>query len=113
MLSRQGASEPGRIRHRLMLDKQTASPDDGGGQEMTWNPVAAVWGEILPVSAEEARAGEGLATRVTHRIVIRRRGDVAGGDRLRLDGRVFLIRAVHDPAEDRRFLVCLAEERRA
>ena len=113
MLSRKGASEPGRIRHRLMLEKRAAVPDGGGGEEAEWVPVAAVWGEILPVRAEEAVAGEGVATRLTHRIVIRRRGDVAGGDRFRLDGRAFVIRAVHDPAEDGRFLVCLTDERRA
>lgn len=112
MLSRRGASEAGRIRHRLMLDKPAASPDGGGGQEAAWTPVAAVWGEIVPLRAEEAAAGEGVAARLTHRIVIRRRGDVEGGDRFRLDGRVFLVRAVHDPAEDGRFLACLAEERR-
>lgn len=113
MLSRRGASEPGRIRYRLTLEKPAAAADGGGGQNVAWNPVAAVWGEIVPLNAEEAPAGEGLATRVSHRIVIRRRGDVAGGDRFRLDGRTFLVRAVHDPAEDGRFLACLAEEERA
>lgn len=112
MLSRRGASEPGRIRYRLILDKAAATADGGGGEVVAWNPVAALWGEIVPVRAEEAPVGEGVATRITHRIVIRRRGDVAGGDRFRIDGRSFLIRGVHDPAEDGRFLACLAEEER-
>jgi len=113
VLSRRGASAPGAIRYRLTLEKPAASPDGGGGQSVAWAAVAAVWGEVVPLKAEEAAAGEGLATRVTHRIVIRRRGDVAGGDRFRLDGRTFLLRAVHDPAEDGRFLACLTEETRA
>jgi SPP1 family predicted phage head-tail adaptor len=113
VLSRRGASEPGRISYRLTLEKAATAADGGGGQQVTWNPVAAVWGEIVPLKAEEAAAGEGVATRVTHRILIRRRGDVVGGDRFRLDGRTFLVRAVHDPAEDGRFLACLAQEERA
>ena len=44
--------------------------------------------------------------------MIRFRDDVAGGDRFRLGDRLLEIRAVFDPDEDGRWLVCLADERR-
>ena len=44
------------------------------------------------------------------RIVIRHRSDVAPGDRFRLGARLFSIKSVTDPHEDRRYLVIAAEE---
>lgn len=110
MLSRRGASAPGRLRLRLDLETATPTPDGAGGSTLSWSTVATVAADVAPQRAEERRVGEGLADVVTHRIVIRHRDDVAAGDRFTLGSRVFAIRGVRDPEEDGRYLVCLCEE---
>jgi SPP1 family predicted phage head-tail adaptor len=110
VLSRPGASTAGRLRLRLALEKATPTPDGAGGSTLAWSAVATVSADVIPVKAEERTIGEGLADVVSHRIVIRHRGDVAAGDRFRLGARIFAIRGVTDPEEDGRWLVCLCEE---
>lgn len=110
MLSQAGATHPGRLRLRLVLEKPTPTPDGAGGFTLAWASVATIAGDVTPVRAEERRAGEGPADLVTHRIVIRHRSDVETGNRFRLGERLFRIRSITDPHEDRRYLVCLAEE---
>ena len=113
MLSRRGASAPGRLRLRLDLEKATPTPDGAGGSTLSWGVVATVSAEAMPLKAEEREVGEGLQDVVSHRIVIRQREDVAAGDRFRLGQRVFRIKGVTDPEEDGRYLVCLCEEEAA
>lgn len=110
MLSRPGASDPGRLRLRLELEKATPSPDGAGGATLAWSAAATIAAELIPLKAEERSVGEGLADVGQVRIVIRRRGDVAAGDRFRLGERLFHIRSVFDPEEDGRYLVCLCSE---
>jgi len=113
VLSGKGASTAGRLRHRLVLERDLGVSDSEGGATSAWMPVASLFADIVPLAAEERVAGEALASRATHRIVIRHRGDVAGGDRFRLGSRLFDIDAVYDPHEDGRWLVCLVNERAA
>lgn len=110
MLSRRAASEPGRLRHRLVLEKATASSDEAGGSTLSWNGAGIVAAELIPVRAEESGVGAGLADLALFKIILRHRDDVAAGDRFRLGARLFLILAVTDPEEDGRYLVCLADE---
>lgn len=110
MLSRRAASEPGRLRLRLTLEKPARVPDGAGGATLAWTAVGAVAADVAPARAEERAAGEGASDRVLHKIVIRRRSDVNAGDRFRLGARTFLILAVSDPQEDGRYLECVAEE---
>ena len=110
MLSRRGASEAGRLRTRLVLEKPTRAPDGAGGASMTWIVGPTIAADIVPLKAEERPRGEGIVDMVLTKIVMRHRGDVAPGDRFRLGERLFLILAVSDPDTDGRFLVCLADE---
>lgn len=110
MLSRRGASDPGRLRLRLVLETATPTPDGAGGSTLAWNAVATVAADVTPVNAEERDVGEGLADLTLQKIVIRRRVDVSAGDRFRLGERLFRIKNITDPAEDGRYLVCLCEE---
>jgi len=110
VLSRRGASAAGRLSARLDIETATPTPDGAGGSEPVWSAVATVSAELVPLKAEERDVGEGLGDLVTHRIVIRKRADVAPGDRFRLGTRLFRIRSATDPEEDGRFLVCLCEE---
>ena len=110
MLSRPAASEPGRLRVRLVLEKPLATPDGAGGRVLGWTAAGIVAAELVPVRPEERGVGAGIADLTLYKIIIRHRTDVAPGDRFRLGGRTFLLLAVTDPDEDERYLVCLAEE---
>jgi SPP1 family predicted phage head-tail adaptor len=92
------------------LEKPAPTSDGAGGVTLAWSAVATVAAELTLLKAEERSVGEGLADQTLHRIAIRHRGDVEAGDRFRLGARIFRIRSVGDPAEDGRFLVCIAEE---
>lgn len=110
MLSRRAASEPGRLRLRLILEKPAATPDGAGGRTLGWSASGIVASELTPVRPEERGSGQGIADLTLYKVIIRRRADVEAGDRFRLGARTFLLLAVTDPHEDGRYLVCLAEE---
>jgi SPP1 family predicted phage head-tail adaptor len=110
VLSRRGASDAGRLRLRLTLERATPAPDGAGGSTLAWNAVATLPADVMPVKADEREAGEGLSDLALHRVVIRKRADISSSDRFRLGARKFRIRSISDPAEDGRFLECLCEE---
>ena len=110
MLSRRAASDPGRLRLRLVLEKATRNPDGAGGATLAWSAAATIAADVMPGGAEERAAGESLSGVRRQRIVIRHRSDVAPGDRFRLGARLFSINSITDPREDRRYLVIAAEE---
>ena len=97
MLSRRGASEAGGLRLRLALERASATADGAGGATLTWNEIATVAADVIPVRADERDLGEGLGDLTLQKIVIRKRHDVLAGDRFRLGERVFRIRSVSDP----------------
>jgi SPP1 family predicted phage head-tail adaptor len=110
VLSRRGASDAGRLRLKLILERATPTPDGTGESTLTWNVVATLPADVTPVKADEREAGEGLSDLTLHRIVIRKRADIFTSDRFRLGARKFRIRSISDPDEDARFLQCLCEE---
>jgi SPP1 family predicted phage head-tail adaptor len=110
VLSRAGVTDAGRLRLRLTLEKPAATPDGAGGFAIGFASAAVLAADVTPLRGEERRVGEGVGDLVTHRIAIRHRADVETGDRFRLGERVFLVKSIFDPHEDRRFLVCLCEE---
>ena len=104
--------DPGRLSARLDLETPLQTDDGQGGLSSGWELAASLWARIEPLRAvhrEEASAG---TAPITHRITIRYRDDVRHGMRFVHRGRKFLIRAVRDPAESRRYLVCDCEENR-
>ena len=110
MLSRRGASDAGRLRLRLTLERATSTPDGAGGSTLSWNAVAVVPADVTPVKADERSVGEGLSDLTLHKIVIRKRAGIFSSDRFRLGERLFRIRSISYPDEDGRFLQCFCEE---
>ena len=103
-----------RLVRPLVLERQVAVDDGGGGVVASWAPVITVWAEVRPISAREALVGAAITSRVSHRIRLRaqREGDTArprSADRLREGGRAFLIAGVATEANGG-FLTIWAEE---
>ena len=102
----------GMLRRRLQLDAAVETPDGAGGFARGWQFVTNVWARIEPVGAADTfEALQGLV-RITHRIKLRWRADIAGGMRLRDGDRTFLILSARDASEERRHILCQCAEDR-
>jgi len=102
--------DPGELNARLSLETPEELPDGQGGVSEDWTPVASLWGRIEPLRAgPDEIAGAAIAV-ITHRVTIRHRDDVKHAMRLVHRGRHLVIRAVRDPDESRRYLICDCEE---
>lgn len=101
-----------KLRHRLTLEAPEETPDGAGGVVRTWTSLGQIWAAIEPVSASEATIADRRVARVTHRLVLRRRGGITINHRFRLGVRTFTIQAIRDPDERGRFLECLVGEER-
>jgi SPP1 family predicted phage head-tail adaptor len=110
VLSRRGASDAGRLRLRLTLERATPTADGAGGSTLAWNAVATLPADVTPVKADERSVGEGVSDLTLHQIVIRKRAEISTSDRFRMGERKFRIRSISDPDEDGRYLACLCEE---
>ena len=105
------ALDPGRLRHRVMLQVRLA-PDDAQGGEgpESWSDVAPLSAmlETGPVRREADADVDGVRSALT--VTIRYRDDVAPGMRLLFRGRELMIRTVSDPDERRTYLQLGCEE---
>ncbi|PWE58183.1 head-tail adaptor protein [Metarhizobium album] len=102
--------DPGQFTARLELEAPVAVPDGQGGADVRYEGVAAFWAMVEPAGhAVREAAGAETAT-LTHRIWVRFRTDISAGMRLRKGARLFAVRAVIDPDETQRYLVCHCEE---
>jgi SPP1 family predicted phage head-tail adaptor len=103
-------SNPGLLRHRLVLEAPVETADGAGGVTRSYADVAALWAEVTPLSAVRSLEAERPGARVTHRIVIRFSGDITTKHRLRDDARIFRIVGLRDRDGRKRFLAIEAEE---
>ncbi len=102
--------DPGKLTARLDLETRTEVPDGQGGATVAWTVMRSLWAAIEPVSeaSQERASAEGVT--ITHRVWLAFCIDVAIGMRFRKGRRILAIRAVMDPDETRRFIVCRCEE---
>lgn len=102
--------DPGQMSARLELQSSEAIADGQGGAVVTFQPVAALWARIEPVSQTITDEASQETFTVTHRIWIGWRDGLAAGMRFVKGGRIFVIRGWRDPDETRRYLLCHCEE---
>ncbi|NKN39617.1 phage head closure protein [Agrobacterium sp. a22-2] len=102
--------DPGGLTARLALQAPVTVPDGQGGAAIGFEVLALIWARIEPrlVTVTEQAGAETVT--VTHDIWIRQRAGVAAGMRFVKGGRIFAVKAVHDPDETGRYLVCRCEE---
>lgn len=102
--------DPGRLTARLMLEAPDDLDDGQGGVVPGWVAVTSLWGLVEPLTARPGEEANASTVRLTHRVTIRFRDDVTSGMRFGFRGRGLAVRAVRDPDEGRRYLVCECEE---
>ena len=101
---------PGKLRHRVEVQAETATPDEGGGWASAWTTAATVWAMVEPLSGRERMWGGAVLGEVTHRVTMRYRAGLTPANRLVYAGRVFDLLAVRDPDERREWLECDVRE---
>lgn len=101
----------GAMTARLVREVPVDTPDGQGGSSRNWVEAGRLWARIEPVTQrrDDVVAGADGVT-VTHRIWISAFASPAAGERLVKGTRLFVIKAVRDPDETGRFLVCDCEE---
>lgn len=98
------------LNQRAALQAQVLNPDGGGGFTAAWQTLALIWVKITPVSARDAFGPDAVESRIRHRISLRRRDDVAAGQRLVVGNRSFRIHAVLDAEPHAALINLLCEE---
>lgn len=101
-----------RLKQRIIIQQPIETADGVGGTTRSWNDVATVWAELVPLRSGrgEALVNRQLEATVTHRVTIRYRADVTTAMRINYGGRVFNIRSVTNIGEANVTLEMLAEE---
>ena len=100
----------GALNRRLVLEAPAETGDGTGEVVRTYEAVATLWAQVMPVSARGDIAAYSLGAALRHRIVVRARSGISTRHRLRDGARVFRIMAVRE-SDGRRFLEIDAEER--
>ncbi|GJE40107.1 head-tail adaptor protein [Methylobacterium persicinum] len=100
----------GARRRRFVLERPVEQPDGFGGVLRRYVPGPTLWGAIASIGSVVRVSGGRADTLATHRITLRRRPDLTPAMRLSAGPRRFAIRAVTDPDERGRDLVCEVEE---
>lgn len=86
--------DPGKLRHRVVLQEKSSYLDTHGDQVEGWSTVATLWAAIEPLSAREFVASQALQSAVTARITIRYRAGVVPTMRLLHGAKVYTIAGV-------------------
>ena len=108
----------GSMRHRITIQRYTATTDNGGGSSVVWNDVADVFAHIDPAKVDDQRFAEQIREVTTHVITVRYRSDLSHKDRLfhsvlrngEIINRTFAIRGIKNVSNQNRFLELACEE---
>ena len=98
------------LNQRATLLARTLTPDGGGGYSESWAAFATVWIALEPLGATDTPHASKLESRVRHRITLRRRSDLAAGQRVTVGARTFRVHAILDDGPRAPFVRLQAEE---
>lgn len=102
--------KPGRLRHRIIIQQLTRTPDGGGGYTEDWTTFASVWADVYPLKGTERYEAQKVQASISHRITARYRAGVKPSMRVNYNGRIFGIDAVIDVEERHHVLQLLCSE---
>ena len=100
----------GELNQRASLQAKVLTADGGGGYAESWQTFASVWVSVSPIGANDAFGPDALESRVRHRLTLRRRSDLAAGQRVLVGARTFRIHALLDEGQRASTTTLLCEE---
>ena len=98
------------LNQRATFLARTLTPDGGGGSSESWNAFADAWIALQPLSASDTFNADRLESRVRHQITLRRRSDLAAGQRIAVGARTFRLHAVLDQGPRAPYVTLQCEE---
>ena len=100
----------GRLRDRLIVEVPVEVPDGFGGLTRSYQVSTTVWGVIVPYQIRTGRGPDQDGQVISQLVVMRWRGDIETGMRLRKGTRILRICQLADADGRRMRMVCLCEE---
>jgi len=103
---------PGRLRHRIIIQELTDLRDPISGEiiDTDWQDVCTVWAEIRALRGREYFAAQQTIAESSHEITIRYRKGIKPTMRAVHDDRIFDIQAVLDKDGKMRYLSLVCKE---
>ena len=101
----------GSLRHRVSIERPQRTATDGGAAVISWTSLGSVFARIEPVGGGEVEVADRQAGRVTHKVLMRYRGDVLPEMRIVAGTRVLEISAALDLDGRGRWLQCHCKEK--
>ncbi|MDR3527229.1 MAG: phage head closure protein [Rhizomicrobium sp.] len=98
------------LNQRALLQANTLQDDGGGGYTDNWQAFAAVWVKLTPLAPAERFGPDRLEAKARHRILLRRRNDLAVGQRVVVGPRVFAVHGIADEGPRAAFITLWCEE---
>jgi SPP1 family predicted phage head-tail adaptor len=102
---------PSDLRHRIVIQTITLTPNDSGGQAEAWTTFATVWAKITPKNVKEINFAQRIEPRVDHEIAIRYIAGIDAKMRISFDSRIFEIKSIIIVNEIKEWVKILATER--
>lgn len=97
----------GQLRHRIVIQRGSASQDTFGAETTTWSTLGTVWAEVYDLSGREYILSRQAQSEELVRITLRYRSDVTVANRVTWDGHVYDIKSViQDPQKRMLQLMC-------
>jgi SPP1 family predicted phage head-tail adaptor len=93
---------PGKLRHRVTLQKIESVRQPGGTYEEQLVDVATVWANIIPKRGTERYQAQQIESELSHTIVLRYRSDVTPQMKVKYGERLFDIESVINVGERNR-----------
>jgi len=100
----------GELDQRATLQAKVLTPDGGGGYAESWQTFATMWVRIAPIAANDVFGPDAPESRVRHRLTLRRRTDLAAGQRVLVGARTFRVHALLDEGARASTVTLLCEE---
>jgi SPP1 family predicted phage head-tail adaptor len=100
----------GELDQRASLQAKVLTPDGGGGYAESWQTFATAWVSVSPIGASDAFGPDALESRVRHRLALRRRSDIAAGQRVVVGARTFRVHTLLDEGPRSETMTLLCEE---
>lgn len=83
----------GRLRHRTRILVRTEAPDAGYGTAETFTELVSVWSLFIPLSGLKRIETTSFGTEITHKVLMRYRGEVTDRHWLEWNNRRFEIKS--------------------
>ena len=97
------------LRHKVALEQKISTPDGMGGTATTWQQIATLWAEIIPLRASETSTHSQVTATASKKFRMRYNTLVQPDMRLVHDGVIFNIRSITNVEEKKHTLEITAE----